>query len=228
MRTVPMLLCALGVSVALAQTVRTLPLSVNGRSSSTPAVVIDGRTYVPVEALRAAGVTVTQAGGRVTVTVPAPATGGANQTAALEGCVGDTLFNGVWRARVTNVSSVSGPDGQRGYGITLEFRNGTTQQRDLAGTGAAGEAYELTNFQLALRDGSTLTPSGSILDLQAIATRPVPQGAPHVFRLQYFPPAGASGALTDADRLVVAIARAGNAPYSVPNPSLRVRLNCSR
>jgi len=228
MRTIPILICAVGVSAALAQAVRTLPLTVNGRGSATPAVVMNGRTYVPIEALRTAGVTVTQTSGRVTVSVPAVAAGGANQTAALEGCVGESLFNGVWRARVTNAAAITGPNGQRGYALTFEFRNGTTQQRDLAGTGAAGAVYELNNFQLALKDGSTHAPSGSILDLQAIATRPVPQGAPHVFRLQYFPPAGASGDVSDADRVVVAITPSANVPYAVPNPSLRVRLTCQR
>ncbi|WP_052351538.1 hypothetical protein [Deinococcus pimensis] len=231
-RTVLVLCTALGVGVALAQATRTLQLTLNGRASSVPAIVVNGRTYVPLDALRSAGATSSVSGTRLSVTLPgapsgAPA-GGSDQRAALEGCVNEVLFNGVWRFRVTRVENVTGPDGQKGYALGVEFRNGTTSARDLAGTGAGGAGYELDNFQLALKDGGTSGPVGSVLDLQAIATKAVPQGAPNAFRLTYFPPPGADGAVAAPDKLVVAVERPPGVPYTAANPSFRVRLDCTR
>lgn len=220
---------ALLATVALAQAVRTYTLTVDGKASTVGAIVVNGRTYVPLDALRAAGATATLSGDRLALTLPrGAATGGADQKPALEGCANETLFNGVWRFRVLNQDGTVGPDGKFAYVFTVEFRNGTARPLDLNVSGAAGPILELTNMQLALKDGKTLPPGGSILDRQAIATKSVPQGAPHAFRLTYFPEPDASGNYAQPDKLVVAVSPTPSVKYPVPNPSFRIRLDCAR
>jgi hypothetical protein len=56
---------------------------------------------------------------------PTPAPGGAKQRQAVEGCLNQWLFDGIWRFRVTKVAPIN-PDGMRpGYGVAVEVRNGT-------------------------------------------------------------------------------------------------------
>lgn len=221
---------ALLATVALAQAVqRSLTLTVNGQRSATAAIVVNGRTYVPVDALRAAGVTATQSAAALALTVPtaAAAQGGANQVAGLTGCVNEQLFNGVWRLRVTNVANVTDGD-RKGVAVSFEVRNGSNRPQTLVATGAAGGLGELDNFQLATRDGATYGPSGSLFDFQGIGSREVPQGAPFTFALNFFPNPDASGNVSPADRLVIRVDRAQNAGYTVADPSFRVNLTCRR
>ncbi|HWG85835.1 MAG TPA: hypothetical protein VNT60_10185 [Deinococcales bacterium] len=222
------IIAAATAGLALAQGAQqTLQLIVNGRPAVTRAIIVSGKTYVPLDALNAAGVTSNRSGTTLTLTVPAAqqaAAGGANGVTAVEGCINETLFNGVWRFRVTRLDALTGEP--RGYSVGLEFRNGTNRAQTLGGTGAAGALMEADNFSLALADGSTITPGGSILDLQAFATRSVPQGGSLAYTLRFLVPEGAP-APAKATKLVVAIPRSG-AAYTVPDPSFRVRLDCNR
>ncbi|PYE55797.1 hypothetical protein [Deinococcus yavapaiensis] len=221
---------ALLATVALAQAVqRSLALTINGQRSTTGAIVVNGRTYVPVEALRAAGVTATQSASALALTVPAApaASGGSNQVAGLAGCVNEQLFNGVWRLRVTNVSNVTDGD-RKGTAVSIEVRNGTNGTTSLANSGAGGPASQLDNVQLVTQDGASYTPSGSIFDLQGVAARDVPQGAPLSFTLNFFPNPAANGQISPPSRLVFRVDRGPGTSYTVADPSFRVNLTCRR
>jgi len=56
---------------------------------------------------------------------PTPA-GGANQRASVEGCIGQTLFNGLWRLTVLKSEPTTNPDDSdyKNWGVTIELRNG--------------------------------------------------------------------------------------------------------
>ena len=82
------------LGMALAADV-SLKLTVNGKPSSTPAIVVNGKTYLPLEALERAGLKVMRSDGALAVTLPgtsspssSTAVGGANQRASLEGTEG--------------------------------------------------------------------------------------------------------------------------------------------
>jgi len=126
-------------SAALAQSVqRSLSLVVNGQVVTGKAIVVKGETFVPLSALKLLGVRASTAGTTLTLAAGSAASagsstvGGANQRSATEGCQGETLFNGLWRARVVSVEPIvrSETGGTPGWGVTLEFRNGT--QKDIS------------------------------------------------------------------------------------------------
>ena len=125
----------LACSFALAQPVeRSLSLVVAGQIAEAKAVVIKGQTYVPLSALNALGIKTSVAGSTLTLTPAqapaAAAAGGANQRSATEGCLGETLFNGIWRVKVASVSPVARDGGAPGWSVALEFRNGS--QKDIS------------------------------------------------------------------------------------------------
>src|SRR5579864_6471867 len=77
--------------------------------------------------------------------------GGSHQISALEGCMNQWLFNGVWRVRVTKLEPVTRDiTNVPGYGVTIEVRNGSHATTSMAYSGVSGSGT------LALNDGSTL------------------------------------------------------------------------
>ncbi len=205
----------LSVAVAATTSVR---FFINGRAAAN-AISVNGTTYVPVAALKAAGLNVTVTGGRVDLNLPAGA-GGQNQVAAVSGCLGETLFNGVWRFRVTDVRAVPSTYNSRpGFEITAEVRNATGQSLDLTGTG-----FGLTNVNLAFADGTTTT-------VESVA--PNREGWDHNRAVM---PAGAytmkaqvpgSGAPTKLVYLRAGNVKAG-LPWNTPDPAFRVDLTCRK
>lgn len=202
-------------------------LVVNGQVAPAPAIVVNGQSYVPLSALKLLGIPSSLKGTTLTLgTGPAPATspGGANQRASLEGCLGNTLFNGVWRMTVHSVKPINRYNGQqRGYAVSLEWKNGSTATADALNTG-------VKNLQLVLQDGSTLESENG----QQLLYRKLAQGAGSTFTLEYYADSAQSGRLTPADKLLVEIDPAVlrntgvKLAYSTGTPSFRVRLNCSR
>lgn len=94
---------------------------------------------------------------------PTPSLGAAN---AREGCINQWLFNGVWRVQVTKVEPFMNGTQQTGWQVTEVWRNGTTE-------GVAPGDTQLTDQQLELGNGTTLTAKGSTtgsLSLAASAT----------------------------------------------------------
>lgn len=202
-------------------------LVVNGQVAPAPAIVVNGQTYVPLSALKLLGIPSSLKGTTLTLgTGAAPATspGGANQRTSLEGCLGETLFNGVWRMTVKSVRPISRYNGQqRGYALSVEWKNGSTATADALNTG-------VKNLQLVLQDGNTLDSENG----QQLLYRKLAQGAGNTFTLEYYADSAQSARLTPADKLLVEIDPAVlrntgvKAAYSTPTPSFRVQLNCSK
>jgi len=79
--------------------------------------------------------------------------GGSQQVAAQNGCMNQWMFNGVWRARVTNVAfhpSTQTP-GVNGWDVTMQWGNGTSQH------GLQPQNTMKNPMVLQLANGDTLT-----------------------------------------------------------------------
>ncbi|GHF34162.1 hypothetical protein HNQ07_000170 [Deinococcus metalli] len=222
MNSIRTVLCSFALAAAPVAAAQSYSLVVNGQASPTPAVTVNGQTYVPLSALTTLGIPSSVSGRTVTLGSATP--GGANQRASLEGCVGETLFNGVWRLTVRSVKPAQRYGGQqRGYAVTLEWKNGSAVTTDGQNTGVKG-------LQLILQDGSALE-SETVQDLQF---RKLAQGAGSTFTLAFYADSAASANLTPADKLLVEIdpavlrATGVKAAYSTPTPSFRVRLGCQK
>ncbi|GEM88311.1 hypothetical protein [Meiothermus granaticius] len=197
-------------------------LVINGKSVAGQAIVVNGQTYVPLAALKAAGVQSDLASGTLSLTLPSVA-GGANQLSALQGCLGQTLFNGIWRVRATKLEPIE-MNGQKGYGVTVEWRNATRHSLTLAATNLR---YGEGDIALALEDGSTVNmyryDYGWVGDA-------VPQAAPYTHQIQFFTDSPAK-----PSKLILRIepiakdsrAVPPDVRYTVPDPSLRIDLTCT-
>ena len=214
------------LALAPAAGAQSYSLVVGGQVVPARAIVVQGQTYIPLSALdllgipsRLRGTTLTLGTGAAGATAP----GGANQRASLEGCLGETLFNGIWRMTVRSVKPISRYNGQqRGYAVAIEWKNGSPVTTDALNTGAK-------TFQLVLQDGSTLDSE----NYQDLLYRKLAQGAGNVFTLEYYADSARSARLTPADKLLVEIdpavlrATGVKAAYTAPTPSFRVRLTCT-
>jgi hypothetical protein len=222
---------ALAVGVALAQT--TLKLSVNGQSTSSPALVVKGKTYIPLEALEKAGVRVSRSGNALALTLPGQnAEGGANQRPSLEGCLGETLFNGVWRIRASKLERITRDANTPGWALTVEVRNGTKSQLAMTDTGVGGAGQ---GMQLAFADASTINVDG--LEVQKLTFASLPPGGQVTVKLPFYYAFGTlQSAVQPPTKFLLEINPKGfedgmrkrGAVYSVPNPSLRIRLDCNK
>jgi hypothetical protein len=210
-------LAVLALGVVLAAT--NYRLVINGEPASTPAIVVGGKTYIPLEALKAAGVGVSVSGSTLSLTLPGAqqGQGGANQIAALEGCVNEWLFNGIWRFRVLSLEPLPA-GGRGGWKAKVELRNGTTANgAALAGTGWQG-------LMLVLDDGNTL--ESQYVEMR---DKPFAQGTGLVQEAVFY---SNDTAKTPTKLLLLLDPKKMNTSlkirYSVPNPSFRVRLDCRK
>jgi hypothetical protein len=210
-------------TLAVAQNVtRTLSLSVGNKPSTQKAYVIGNEVYVPVSSLKAFNISATVQGSKVRLS----AQGGAAQTAALEGCIGETLFNGVLRATLVSFSPRTEGGKTTGWTAVLEFRNGTNQSVNLNSAGSA----DGTNFAfLGYEDSTTFPypdggrtkeldreqeiPPGGALKLSLEFTPDVPDRKPIKLLVTSFKRADADAAL---------------ATKLVPDPGFRFKLNCPK
>lgn len=237
---------AIGVGVilagmALAQTVsKSLGLVINGKPATVQAVQIGGKTYVPVDALKAAGATATLSGNTLTLTLPgasAQTAGGANQRISVEGCRNEFLFNGIWRMRITKVEAIRRPNtgdpGTPGYGVTLEIRNGVSRSISLSKTGIQPSAK---GIDLVMPDGNTLELSG-VSEWVDVAFKSVPQGAGITYQLKYYYPYGTADAqVQQPQKFLLEIntkelanwTETKDLKYGTANPSFRVDLTCTK
>jgi hypothetical protein len=208
-------LLALG-SIALAQSI-SYRLSINGRSYSSTAIVVRGETYVPLKVLQASGVRSSLAGGVLTLTLPGTqAAGGANQVAALEGCINEWLFNGIWRIRVTDPQVMTGD--RNGMSFRFEFRNGTKK----GGFAPSGTGFR--GIQMALDDGTTV----GAVNVNEVSDPPYLQGGSHAQTIEFF---WEDTARTPTKLIVLFdpnddYYKLGDVKFSVPDPSLRFKTNC--
>lgn len=225
-------------SLALAATTR-LALTVNGQVAPENAIVVDGKTYVPLSALKRLGVNAKVTGSSLALTTASSAAppqaptapGGANQIVALEGCLGDTLFNGIWRVRVVSLEPVKSGDldARPGWAVNLEMRNGAHKTVSMLGTGFVdGTGSEAS---LVLPDGTTLENVQD--DFLRAWSKEVIQGGVNRFTLRYFFPRGTSDAqVVRPGKFILQIDPKlpdyAGVKYTVPDPSLRVRLDCAK
>lgn len=208
----------------------TYSIVVNGQVADDKAIVLNGKTYVPLSVLKALGVDSSLKGTTLTLgpstSTPANQTpGGANQRASLEGCIGETLFNGIWRLTVKSTKPVSRYNGQQsGYSLSLEWKNGTKVTTDALNTG-------IKSLNLALEDGTVLVTD----DAQNLTNKSLPQGAGVALDLAFYAASGTSAdKLSKPSKFLVEIdpkvlLNTGvSAAYTTPTPSFRVALDCQK
>jgi len=200
-------------ALILAQT-GNLSISINGKSVPGKTLSSKGQTYVPVSALRAAGIMTSIKNGTLLITYGAA--GGANQITALEGGLNEWLFNGIWRFRVTSITPTTD---RPGWKLAAELRNGTK----LDNVALGGTGFE--SITLVMADGN---PVGiyNITDLD----RPVGQGASVVVDLIFYDDDG-NGRKPEKlllkikpDKPTIDFLKAQGASYTVPDPSFRIKL----
>ncbi|WP_019588397.1 hypothetical protein [Deinococcus apachensis] len=234
MRKTHLLVPALLGSFALAAGLN-YSVVVNGQVAPDQAIVVGGKTYVPLSVLKLLGVSSSLKGSTLTLgaqKAPATAPGGASQRASLEGCIGETLFNGIWRLTVRKVEAI-GPDVGLGpgWGVTAELRNGTTTKTNLHDTG-------LENIDLSLPDGNTLTFEEHAAE-EGFIYKELAQAGGVTYQLRFHiqdaralassvpRPAKLTVQLNPA-RLTAGYLIAGKVAYTTPTPSFRVRLDCQK
>jgi hypothetical protein len=181
-------LCAtllLLTGIMLAQTT-SYQLVINGQPDTAQAIVVEGQTYVPLEALQRAGMTAHYDAGNLSLAFGNTQTaGGTNQRESLEGCVGQDFFNGIWRVKVQAVEAITNDSGTAGWGLTLEVKNGFTETLMLAETGVDPNGE---GFNLVLEDETILIPNN--LDQQQLTFASLPQGGGITHQLKFFPDYG--------------------------------------
>ena len=206
-------------------------VSVNGKAQTQSAQVIGGQTYISLDVLRALGIPYTVQGGRLMIGTAAPtAPGGANERPSLSGCQGEWLFNGVWRVKVDSVTRITKDGTTPGWGVNVEVRNGTkaTIMPTDAGWDGTGQGV-----QLAFADASTV--SVDPYDVQKLTFNSFPQGGVFPYQLKFYATDAASGQ-RQPTKLLIELAKGGigdstrakGVAFTVPNPSLRIDLTCTR
>ncbi|THF87703.1 hypothetical protein E7T09_00175 [Deinococcus sp. KSM4-11] len=212
-------------------------ISINGRVVPGTVVNIGGQNYVPVSALSAAGFKVSTAGGTLSITTTAgmaaagngTVAGGSQQLTALSGCLNQTLFNGVWRVKFSNLRLVPEDNSGR-WTLDLEVRNGTSKMM----TGADGMLMaDSTHMAFLAADGTPMN-WGTTDELNG-----------QKFTFSQLPPSGVwRGVVTTIDgnnasagrpptKLLwrVAPSEGGDfakaLPWGVKDPSFRIDLTCT-
>lgn len=160
------------------------------------------------------------AAGAASRPTPTPVPGGAGPRPSTEGCMREWLFNGGWRVQVTRVDPLTSP--RAGWGVTTVFRNGLRRNASLHNTGVTQA------FQLVLADGSVMDVlwemRGGIADNYY---RALPPGGQMVSQLKFFKGYVEGQRPT---KLLIEVKRTGfgRGIYPIPDPSFRIRLDCSR
>ncbi|WP_425145017.1 hypothetical protein [Deinococcus sp.] len=229
MKYVPLKIILLGTLAltSLALAAANYSVIVNGQVAPEQAIVVGGKTYVPLSALKLLGVNTTLRGTTLTLggATTAATPGGVNQRASLEGCLNETLFNGVWRLTVKTLRPISRYNGQQsGYSLSLEWKNGTAKTIDALNSG-------VKNISLVLADGNTLTADND----QDLKYKTLPQAAGITLALLFYATSAQTAAgLPAPSKLLVDIDPsrlndlAQGVAYSTPTPSFRVKLDCQK
>jgi hypothetical protein len=205
-------------ALAVAQSV-TYKLSINGKAYSSPAIVVKGETYVPLKALKSAGVKASVVGGNLQLTLPkaSQVEGGANQVVALEACVGEWLFNGIWRVRVTDPQDFTGDRNGRSY--RFEFRNGTK----LSGFAPSGTGMD--GILMALENGTTVSAE----NVNEVSDPPYLAGGSHSQTINFY----WEDANLKPQKIVVLfnpknMSTSFDVKFNVPDPNLRFKTDCTK
>jgi hypothetical protein len=193
--------------------------------------VQNGKTYIPLEALQKAGVKATVSKTDIKLELPG-FVGGSNQRASLEGCLGETLFNGVWRIKTLRLEPIKKDESTPGWGLTLEVKNGSKATITPVDAGFDGTGQ---GIQLAFADASTLNVDA--MDVQKLTFASLPAGGSVTQQLKFYYPLGTPEEnVKTPTKFLLEInpkgvgdsTKAKGVNFTVPNPSLRVRLDCQK
>ena len=193
-----------------------LKLKIDGKPSALAPIVVQGKTYIPLEALKAAGVGVQMNGGTVELQFLGKGVtdGGAGQQTALEGKGGEWLFNGIWRFRVLAVEAADPEKIGKGWSVKVEIRNGSK----FNGYSPSGTGWD--GISLVTEDGNSTPAASDAVDLRELG---LAQGAGNTVTL-FFPTEAASSPA----RVILRFNPEGlkSAPaglrFTTANPSFRV------
>jgi len=165
-----------------------------------------------------------------TAATPAPAQGGTFQRSSVEGCVGQWLFDGVWRVRVSAVkanANYSTGGVLHGTEVLLTVRNGT---KNTLSPGTSGFAdINGGTITLAYAGGDVVALDGSgDSDYSAFWFKPLPPGGSAIVKLDF--PYGAVRT-AKPEKLLVGVdghssGNTAHVSYSVKSPSFRIKLTC--
>ena len=220
-------------SLALAATTG-YKMVIGGKPSSLTATTVNGKPYIPLETLKTLGIAYRLQGNTLTIGGGTGVTaGGANERVSLEGCLNESLFNGVWRikagkpVRILRDNATDYP----GWGLTLEFRNGTGTTLNSTDAGVSGTGG---GIQLAFADANTL--SVDPLDVQKFTFANLPPGGAVTHQLKFFYPYPAPSEIKTPVKFLLEVdpkaigdsTRAKGVAFSSANPSFRVRLDCTK
>lgn len=150
-----------------------MKLVINGKIASKAAIIKDDEVYIPVSALKEAGVDAQIRDNEISIRF-LPVFGGSNQADAIEGKTGEMLFNSIWRVRATNITPFTDPyDKSRpGFKITIECRNGSNKTVSQFNTGMKyPELFDKNNTKLTIDENDwqtgswfkELPPGGSVV-----------------------------------------------------------------
>ncbi len=215
--------------VALAQTVqRSLNLVVAGKSSSSKAIVVQNQTFVPLAVLGALGVKSSLFGD--TLTLSGAVEGGANQIGAVEGCLGQDLFNGMLRVKIIGISRLESlPEwtNLKGWAIQAEFKNGTGERIQPQDMGLKSASVVRANGTLLGAD----TTGASSRDWDKLRYADLLSGASINHLIKFVDNDSAVDALPT--KLVLEVdtskVKAGvKAKFNVKDPSFRIDLTCKK
>jgi hypothetical protein len=225
---------ALLPAFAIAQKVQQmLTLSINGKALADKALVIGGKTYIPVSSLKQFGFTSDQTSKALSLTIPTTsAAGGSNQLAALEGCVNETLFNGVYRFRIVKIEADSSNPDRLTRTLTIELRNGTqdTLSPSQAGFDGSGNGILLEDdkgTQLDLKGGGYQSDNGGIF-------KALPRAGGFITRWTFeYPYKTESDRIGTLTKLLIPIKvstwqRHAPKDTKIADPSFRVNLTCTK
>ena len=178
-----------------------------------------GKVYVSLETLKAAGISYTL--GADALLLGTGGAGGQNQTAALSGCVGQTLFNGVWRLKVQDIQPALIRN-KAGWEVTLELRNATPRPISLYDSGFTDPSSG-SSLQLAYANDSTVL--GGNVDV----FKKVTPAAAYVIKAQFRPSDEFEGQTpTKLLWLRQKVGMGSKLPYNTAIPSFRIDLTCPR
>lgn len=160
---------------------------------------------------------------------PTPAAGGAMQRSSVEGCVGDQLFDGVWRVRVISVDTAAPyNDGMQttGIGVKIQVKNGTSKEMAPDQTGFSDVNGRGVDLVYDNDNSANLANAGGYT--ANLMDKSLPPGGGSTITL-YFPYDSDKSA--KPAKLLIAVDQSSpnntkHVHYSTKSPSFRIHLDC--